>query len=129
MSEQGLDRSLRLLTATLALLFGSLALSSAQSAPLLERGVAITDPAALRELDRGRFGLARMLSASPSSDDAPLTDAALFALPSMMPIRKSLDVEFERYVRRHKAELPNDTIGVGSQFDFQLFDRDQLYSR
>ena len=42
---------------------------------------------------------------------------------------KSLDEEFERYVQRHKAELPNDTIGVGTQFDFQLFDRDQLYSQ
>ena len=119
---------MRLLTATLTLLLSSLALSSAQSAPLLERGVAVTDPFALRELDRGRFGLKQML-ARASSDDAPLTDAALFALPSMVPIRKSLDAEFERYVQRHKAGLPNDTIGVGSQFDFQLFDRDQLYSR
>jgi hypothetical protein len=105
-----------------------LALSPAQSAPLLERGLAITDPSALRELDRGRFGLKQMLAAS-SSDDAPLTDAALFALPSMIPIRKSLDEEFERYVQRHKAELPNESIGVGSQFDFQLFDREQLYSQ
>jgi hypothetical protein len=123
-----MDRSLRLLTATLALLSSSLALSSAQNAPLLERGAAITDPFALRELDRGRLGLARMLSASPS-DDASLTDAALFALPSIMPIRKSLDEEFERYVQRHKAELPTESIGVGSQFDFQLFDREQLYSQ
>ena len=123
-----MDRSLRLLTATLTLLFSSLALSPAQSAPLLERGLAITDPSALRELDRGRFGLKQMLAASPS-DEIPLTDSALFALPSMAPVRKSLDAEFERYVQRHKAELPNDTIGVGSQFDFQLFDREQLYSQ
>ena len=27
-------------------------------------------------------------------------------------------------LRQHKAELPNETIGVGTQFDFQLFDRD-----
>jgi hypothetical protein len=40
-----------------------------------------------------------------------------------------LDQEFERYVARHRAELPNETIGVGPQFDFQLFDRDQLYSQ
>jgi len=123
-----MDRSLRLLTATLTLLFSSLALSPAQSAALLERGLAITDPSALRELDRGRFGLKQML-APASSDDAALTDAALFALPSMMPIRKSLDEEFERYVQQHKAELPNESIGVGSQFDFQLFDREQLYSQ
>jgi hypothetical protein len=97
----------------------------AQSVPLPERGTAITDPGALRELDRGPFGLARMLSAS-SSD--PLTDSALFALPAIAPIRKTLDEEFDRYVQRHKSELPNQTIGVGPQFDFQLFDRGDLYS-
>src|SRR6202035_5939461 len=58
-----------------------------------------------------------------------LTDSALFALPSVAPIRKSLDDEFEHYVQRHSSELPNETIGVGPQFDFQLFDRDQLYSQ
>src|ERR1700761_982528 len=99
--------------------------SSAQSAPLLERGAAITDPQTLRELDRGSFGLARMLS---TSSNEPLTDSALFALPAVTPIRKSLDDEFERYVQQHKNEFPNQTIGVGAQFDFQLFDRDQLYS-
>jgi hypothetical protein len=123
-----MDRPLRFLTTTLALLWCLLALSSAQSAPLLERGLAVTDPIALRELDRGPFGLARMLAASPSSSE-PLTDGALFALPSMAPIRKSLDEEFARYVERHNAERPKETIGVGPQFDFQLFDRDQLYSQ
>ena len=54
--------------------------------------------------------------------------AAEAAKEFLAPIRKALDEEFERYVRRHKAEFPNDTIGVGPQFDFQLFDRDQLYS-
>ncbi len=93
---------------------------------MLERGAAITDPGALRELDRGPFGLARMLSASPGE---PLTNSALFALPATLPIRKSLDEEFERYVQRHKTELPSQTIGVGPEFDFQLFDRDQLYSQ
>ncbi len=92
---------------------------------MLERGTAVTDPSALKEFDRGAFGLSRMLSASSSE---PLTDSALFALPAMAPVRKSLDEEFERYVQRHKRELPNQTIGVGPQFDFQLFDRDQLYS-
>ncbi len=100
-------------------------LGRAQSAPALERGTAVTDPSALSELDRGSFGLARMLGA-PSRE--PLTDSALFALPAIAPIRKSLDDEFARYVARHKAEQPNQTIGVGPQFDFQLFDRDQLYS-
>jgi hypothetical protein len=123
-----MDRPLRFIIVAVALVFGSLPLSPAQSAPALERGTAITDPLALRELDRGQFGLVRMLSPSPSSSE-PLTDAALFALPAIAPIRKSLDEEFERYVHRHKAALPNDTIGVGPQFDFQLFDRDQLYSQ
>ena len=110
-----------------ALIFGWLSQCVAQSAPLLERGAAITDPLAIRELDRGPLGLKRILSASPSSD-GPLTDDALFALPAIAPIRKSLDEEFERYVRRHKTELPNETIGVGPRFDFQLFDREQLYA-
>ena len=116
--------SLRYLLITLALVL--LPLSSARSQPLLERGTAVTDPAALRELDRGPFGLSRMLSVSSSE---PLTDSALFALPAIVPVRKSLDEEFERYVQRHKRALPNQTIGVGPQFDFQLFDRDQLYSQ
>jgi hypothetical protein len=120
--------SLRSLFIALAMITSSLPLSRAQSAPALARGTAVTDPAALRELDRGRFGLVRMLAASQASGD-PLTDSALFALPSMAPVRQSLDEEFERYVQRHKVELPNDTIGVGARFDYQLFDRGQLYSQ
>ena len=46
----------------------------------------------------------------------------------MALVRKVLDEEFDRYVARHKANLPNETIGVGTSFDFQLFDRAQLYS-
>src|SRR5580692_4244175 len=107
---------LRYLFIILALVLSPL--SSAQSAPVLERGTAVTEPSALRELDRGAFGLARMLSASSSE---PLTDSALFALPAIVPLRKSLDEEFERYIQHHKRELPNETVGVGPQFDFQLF--------
>ena len=43
-------------------------------------------------------------------------------------MRKALDDEFDRYIARHKADLPNETIGVGDVFDFQLFDRALLYS-
>lgn len=100
-------------------------LGPARGAPLLERGTAVTDPGALRELDHGPLGLARMLGAPPSR---PLTDDVLFVLPAMAPIRKALDAEFERYMQKHKTELPSQTIGVGSQFDFELFDRGQLYS-
>ena len=96
----------------------------AQSAAL-ERGVAITDPLALRELDLGRFGLGRMVEPAV---DAPMTNDALFALPSMAPVRKAIDDEFDRYISRHKTSLANETIGVGTSFDFQLFDRAQLYS-
>ena len=53
----------------------------------LERGTAITDPFALRELDRGRFGLGRMLEPARSAD-LPLSNAQLFALPSMPRVRQ-----------------------------------------
>jgi hypothetical protein len=106
-------------------------------AAALERGVAIIDPYALRELDlrerrgdgfsSGRFGLGRMIEPARSVD-APLTNDALFALPSMAPVRKAIDAEFDRYVTRHKASFASETIGVGTSFDFQLFDRAQLYS-
>jgi hypothetical protein len=100
---------------------------AAPSAAALERGTAITDPLALRELDHGQFGLTRILMPMRSSN-APLTNSQLFALLSMSPVRKALDEEFERYIAKHKAELPNETIGVGDAFDFQLFDRALLYS-
>ena len=100
---------------------------NAQGAAALERGAAITDPSALRELDRGRFGVSRVLLPA-SSADAPIANGQLFALPSMAPVRKALDDEFERYIVRHKADLPNESIGVGSSSDFQLFDRALLYS-
>src|SRR6187402_1243045 len=109
-----------------ALLCGALPARGAQDAAL-ERGTAITDPATLRELDGGRFRLDRMLLPEGSAD-APLSNGELFALPSMTPVRQALDGEFERYVVRHRASLPKETIGVGEGFDFQLFDRALLYS-
>ena len=118
--------TLRSLSIVLVLLAGSLSARAAQNAAI-ERGAAIIDPVALRELDHGRFGLTRVMMPMVSSD-IPLTNSQLFALPSMTPVRKALDEEFERYTQRHKAELPNETIGVGTGFDFQLFDRAMLYS-
>src|SRR3954447_413998 len=95
-------------------------------AAALERGVAVTDPYALSELDGGRFGMGRMVEpAGPV--DAPISNDALFALPSMAPVRKAIDDEFDRYIARHKAA--NETVGVGTSFDFQLFDRAVLYSK
>jgi hypothetical protein len=116
----------RPLTVVLALLIGACASQAASDVPL-ERGTAVTDPAALRELDRGRFGLSRIMMPTRSAD-MPLTNDQLFAQPSMASVRKALDADIERYIARHNAELPNETIGVGTGFAFQLFDRAQLYS-
>ena len=122
-----MDPSLRSPFAIIVLLCVVLPAHPAQSAPALERGAAITDPLALRELDRGRFGLGRLMLPARSADTL-LASKQLFALPSMAPVRKALDGEFDRYVSRHKAGLPDETIGVGSAFDFQLFDRALLDS-
>ena len=62
------------------------------------------------------------------SANIPLSSGELFALPSMAAVRQAIDGEFDRYTARHKASLPDETIGVGDSFDFQLFDRTKLYS-
>jgi len=112
---------------TMVFLLSCAVLARGADNALLERGTAITDPLALRAFDRGRFGLARIMMPTRSAD-MPLTNAQLFALPSMAPVKKALDADFESYVAKHKAELPNESIGVGSPFAFQLFDRAKLYS-
>jgi hypothetical protein len=99
----------------------------AGEAAALERGTAITDPLALGELDHGRFAIGSMLLPVRSSN-IPLTSGQLFLLPSMVPVRQAIDREFDRYLAKHKESLPNETIGVGDGFDFQLFDRKQLDS-
>ncbi|NVN84779.1 MAG: hypothetical protein HXX15_01710 [Rhodopseudomonas sp.] len=102
----------------------------------LERGLAIVDPLALRELDlRERqaeglaqpgFGLRQMLdSAGPSG---PLRNDRLFALPSMAAVRQSIDDEFDRYLDRHRATAARQSIGIGAAYEVQLFDRERLYS-
>jgi hypothetical protein len=118
-------------------ILSTILLPQAAQAAALERGVAITDPLALRELDlrqrridgfsSGRFGLGRMVEPARSVD-MPLTNDALFALPSMAPVRAAIDAEFDRYVATHKARFASETIGVGQTYDFQLFDRALLYS-
>jgi hypothetical protein len=104
----------------------------------LERGVAITDPLALRELDLGEhrtsgldrtwFGLRPFVAPTPSAGASILNDE-LFSLSSMAPVRKALDKEFGRYLARHVVDMPREAIGVGASFDWQMFDRDSLYSR
>ena len=121
-----MGRDLRLLVTLMALLCGALPPRAAQAAAL-ERGAAITDPYALRELDHGRFSLTHVLAPARPAD-TPLDDNALFALPSMAPVAKALDAEFDRYVARHQIELPKESIGVGDNFAFQLFDRRLLHS-
>ncbi|VIO78503.1 hypothetical protein [Bradyrhizobium ivorense] len=111
----------------LFLLFCGVAPLRAGEDRALERGAAIIDPATLRDLDRGRFGLGRMLAPERPADTR-LANSELFKLPSMLPVREALIREFDRYVERHKASLPNESIGVGDGFAFQLFDRAWLDS-
>src|SRR5205823_13719373 len=60
----------------------------------------------------------------------PLTTDLLFAWqPQLAPIPSAIDAEFDRYIARHKAISPTETIGVGEGFDVQLFDRAVLKSR
>src|SRR5258706_3309896 len=135
--SQDMSRALRFLVIIFALLCGGLPAGAAQGAAL-ERGAAITDPDALRELDLGEhptngldragFGLRPFIPAARTVA-APILNDELFALPAMAPVRQAIDAEFERYVARHRAELPGETIGVGASFDWQVFDRAQLYSR
>ncbi len=135
--SQDMSRALRFLVIIIVLLCGVLPARAAQGAAL-ERGAAITDPDALRELelgehptnglDRAGFGLRPFIPAARTVA-APILNDELFALPAMAPVRQAIDAEFERYVARHRAELPGETIGVGASFDWQVFDRAQLYSR
>src|SRR6267142_5836660 len=135
--SQGMSRALRFLVIILVLLCGVLSARAAQGAAL-ERGAAITDPYALRELDLGEhptkgldrvgFGLRPFIPAARTVA-APILNDELFALPAMAPVRQAIDAEFEHYAARHHAELPGETIGVGASFDWQVFDRGQLYSR
>ena len=123
-----MSRPLRFLGTILVLACSVFAAGEAYSAAALERGTAIIDPLALRELDRGRLGLGRIMLPAATAD-APLANGRLFALPSMAPVRKALDAEFDRYSTRHRADFPDESVGVGTPYDVQLFDRSLLYRR
>ncbi|OKO68083.1 hypothetical protein [Bradyrhizobium sp. NAS96.2] len=116
-----MSRVLKCLLLISVLLGGAVPAGAAEDRAL-ERGAAMIDPAVLRELDQSRFGLGRMLAPERSAD-TPLSNRDLFGLPAMVPVREALDREFDRYVAKHKASLPNEGIGVGDGFAFQLFDR------
>jgi hypothetical protein len=121
-----MSHGLRFLLSLLVLVCGAWPAGAMPGAPL-ERGTAITDPLALRELDRGRFGLGRILVPARSAD-APIADGELFALPSMAPVRSAIDAEFDRYIASHKDNHPGESLGITDTNDLQLFDRAQLYS-
>jgi hypothetical protein len=126
----------RLLLTAFILLSAILPQRAVQAATL-ERGAAITDPLALRELDLGEhrtsgldragFGLRAFIPTAPSAN-APILGDELFSLHSMAPVRGALDAEVDRYAARRRGELPGETIGVGESFGWQMFDRDLLYS-
>src|SRR5436309_5563489 len=97
-----MSRAPRILAAVFILL-ADLSPGHAGENAALERGTAITDPLALRELDRGRFGVSRMLEPMRSAD-LPLVNSQLFALPSMEAVRPAIDREFDRYIARKKAD-------------------------
>ncbi len=134
--NQDMSRALRFVVIIVVLLCGALPARAAQGTAL-ERGAAITDPYALRELDLGEhptngldrvgFGLRPYIPAARAVA-APILNDELFALPSMAPVRQAIDAEFERYMARHRTDLPSETIGVGASFDWQMFDRKLLYS-
>jgi hypothetical protein len=118
-------------SSVLVAVLSCLALMAWARAGTLPPDLAVTDPMALRELDLGAasaprtFGLGAMLGDGSS---VPISSDALFRLPAMGPVRLALDAEFARYVARHTAELPLETIGIGPPHDFQLFDAAQLDS-
>lgn len=116
-----MSRALKCLLMISVLLCGAVPAPAAEDRAL-ERGAAVIDPAVLRELDHGRFGLGRMLAPEHFADMPP-SNRELFALAAIVPVREALDREFDRYVAKHKATLPNESIGVGDGFAFQLFDR------
>ncbi|MGF6312432.1 hypothetical protein ABIB82_006586 [Bradyrhizobium sp. i1.8.4] len=121
-----MSRVLRYLLAMSVLLCGVVPACAAEDRAL-ERGAAVIDPAILRELDHGRLSLGRMIAPERSAD-TPLSNRELFGLAAMVPVRGALEREFDRYVSSHQASLPNESIGVGDGFAFQLFDRTLLES-
>ena len=126
--SSGYGPRLRFLVIILVLLGGVLPMRDAQARAALERGAAIIDPLALRELDRGRLRPRPRHAAGALGRCAAQRTASCSRCRRWLRVRKALDAEFDRYIRRHKADLPNETIGVGTRFDFQLFDRALLDS-
>src|SRR6476646_8049306 len=122
-----MSRITRLLLVLAALCSGTLSRSAAEP---LEHGTAITDPALLRELEQhDALTISRLLWRERNADFSLTTDLLFAWLPQVANIRPALDAEFDRYIARHKATAPNESIGVGEGFDVQLFDRAALNAR
>ncbi|MBI5264219.1 MAG: hypothetical protein HY852_20650 [Bradyrhizobium sp.] len=123
-----MKRALRFPITLIVLCSSALPLSAAQDTAL-ERGTAITDSSVLRKLDQeDSFTLHRILWPERNAN-FPLATKLLFGwLPQLAPIRPALEAEFDRYIERHNAKFPNETIGVGEAFDVRLFDRRLLDS-
>ncbi|CAN5184399.1 hypothetical protein BH11PSE4_BH11PSE4_38560 [soil metagenome] len=90
--------------------------------------LAVTDPAALRQLDVASgahpgLGLGRMLDPGGALT-VPLANDALFAMPAMAGIRSAIGEEFARYL----AEHTDGDVGIGAAHAIQLFDRALLTS-
>src|SRR5258705_3338833 len=86
-------RRVRLLLSAFMLLSAFLPGQAVETAAL-ERGTAITDPLALRELDLGRFGIDGMLLPERAAS-IPLSNGQVFSLPSMVPVRSAINAEFD----------------------------------
>ena len=66
-------------------------------AAAIERGTAIIDPLALRELDHGRFSIGAMVMPERSTD-IPLTTGQVFSVGKMAKARAAIDREFAALV-------------------------------
>src|SRR5215831_3857146 len=124
-----MSRALRILVALVVLFGGVLSLSAAENAAL-ERGTAITDPELLRKLDQHDvLTISRLLWPEWNANFPLTTDVLFSSLSQLAQVRPAIDAEFDRYIARHEANAPDETIGVGEGFDVQLFDRAVLNSR
>src|SRR3954464_14353469 len=124
-----MSRALRILVAAAVFFGGIVSLLAAENAQLA-RGTAITDPDLLRELDQhDALTISRLLWPERNANFPLTTDLMFSWLSQLKEIRPAIDAEIDRYVARHKAAYPTETIGVGEGFDVQLFDRANLKSR
>lgn len=123
-----MSRALRIVVAVVVSFGGAVSVLAAENARLA-RGIAITDPDLLHQLDQHETLTISRLLWPERNANSPLTNDLMFSeLSQFKPILPAIDAEFDRYIAQHKAASPNETIGVGDSFDIQLFDRAVLKS-